>query len=960
MTRGRDVNKLNKALMIVLVATGLLLLSTFIGSAAHASKLLGLELKNLPDRDVVVLRATDSSFTPAKVARYTAPSRVDVSFPATDVKSLKFKGLTGGTVKRIIASALSNSTMLSIELDQRDLLPEELVRVSQPNDGYCIIEILHPASDKAVVEWATIASAKGIMAEGSDFNISTPAVASASVEETKPAPVLEEPKATSNISANNAERIIRSIQFDPKTNSLAINGVSDLNLKIERENYPPSLFINLDSPIASNVIGFVTRNQNGFTQIAASNFFNRDGKLSSGRIVAVFDKEHNFNTEISKSSNGVVLQFVNTPKPIENPVKSYSEPTNTLPANNITPQSNSTMSTENIPVVNTNREPTVSEILGAGSAVMQDDGKEEIKEEAKLEEKTETGSEEAAPDETNEGYEFPEENKEDRLSDVLVNLEAAGGMSVWSVLNLMSNISGLSIIFDPYITDEPTGGRGYRPPKDPFSTIGGGGLGSGGGFRDSSSFNPGGTGIFNMAGTGVIGNFRDVPFDQALELILESNNLRKKIIRDPNNPYAKPIIYITSRERLEQETKGANSIEYMQLHYASPNQINNILYQLDLLPSLYVGWYVYARDTDDDGDSGSGGSGSGSGGSGGYGGSGRMSADFGQPMNGVPTSYFNTPMQGSAGAGTGGGGGGGGTGGGGFGGGTGGGTGGGNNNTGGIPYETAKSGLIIMRGTPETLSRIREIISAIDRPPKMVKVKVSIYRTSANPREVYGLLRSTATSPGGKDFDRININHDDNGITMFIQPKAAAKLVEDYSAAFDMLQANSRATVITETEITALDGNNASISNTRTTFNFRQQITYDANGNPQRSSVFDEVQTGIDFEFLPSIDDHGLITMYLNPSISSADGPPLTSPDGTAQAQPTTQVDVETLLRLRDGEAALIGGMVEENNSILTSGVPFLKDLPLIGPLFKHTDNNRSRSYIWVIVRPQIVKNIDR
>ncbi len=149
----------------------------------------------------------------------------------------------------------------------------------------------------------------------------------------------------------------------------------------------------------------------------------------------------------------------------------------------------------------------------------------------------------------------------------------------------LSSISGISIIIDPYLRDDPTGN--YRPPKDSGFTPGGGD--SGAGFRPGSVFDP------QLGGSGfVIGQFNDIPFDQALDLVLQTHNLKKVVYKNPNDPYAKPVILITSKERLEQELQGQNEIDLYQLHYANPNQVYQILYQLRLLPSVTVGWYVYS------------------------------------------------------------------------------------------------------------------------------------------------------------------------------------------------------------------------------------------------------------------------------------------------------------------------------------------------------------------------------
>lgn len=249
-------------------------------------------------------------------------------------------------------------------------------------------------------------------------------------------------------------------------------------------------------------------------------------------------------------------------------------------------------------------------------------------------------------DETNsesgssEGYDLPDMEKRDPLSDILVNLDASNGMSITNALNLLSNISGISIIYDPYTFDEPTGSR--RPPK---GSLGGGSQSqSDAGFRDSGTFNPGVR--IDTAAPAVFGNFKDIPFTQALDIIVTGNNL-KWIVKPSDNPNAKPIIYITNRERLEQEIRGTNIVFPYQLFYADPNRVTALLDAFDALPSRTQGWYIYSHGNSTSGGSTGGGSGNGSGGSGGFGGSSGSggSGGFGGGMSGKSSApyYFAPP-----------------------------------------------------------------------------------------------------------------------------------------------------------------------------------------------------------------------------------------------------------------------------------------------------------------------------
>jgi hypothetical protein len=195
------------------------------------------------------------------------------------------------------------------------------------------------------------------------------------------------------------------------------------------------------------------------------------------------------------------------------------------------------------------------------------------------------------------------------------------GANLYDVLNYLSKISGISLIVDPYAFDEPFGSR--RDPLDPEDPEP---EPDEPGYRSGNVFDP------QIGGTGtVMGNFENVPFDTALNLILGVHELeyvvyggdtpRSGSYGTDSDPYSKPIILVTSRERLEQEIAGANTISMYQMHYADPDQMTALLNNFSLLPGTNSGWYIY-RGGGSGGGLGGGGGNSGGGGSGGVGGGG--------------------------------------------------------------------------------------------------------------------------------------------------------------------------------------------------------------------------------------------------------------------------------------------------------------------------------------------------
>jgi type IV pilus assembly protein PilQ len=65
-----------------------------------------------------------------------------------------------------------------------------------------------------------------------------------------------------------------------------------------------------------------------------------------------------------------------------------------------------------------------------------------------------------------------------------------------------------------------------------------------------------------------------------------------------------------------------------------------------------------------------------------------------------------------------------------------------------------------------------------------------------------------------------------------------------------------------------------------------------------------------------------------------------------------------TLLYIRDGETAVIGGIYERAENDGESGLPGLRKIPLLGWLFKKTTKSDAKTELLIFITPRILKNI--
>jgi general secretion pathway protein D len=66
---------------------------------------------------------------------------------------------------------------------------------------------------------------------------------------------------------------------------------------------------------------------------------------------------------------------------------------------------------------------------------------------------------------------------------------------------------------------------------------------------------------------------------------------------------------------------------------------------------------------------------------------------------------------------------------------------------------------------------------------------------------------------------------------------------------------------------------------------------------------------------------------------------------------------VNSTLAVQDGDTVVLGGLIKDENSTGTAGIPILKDLPLIGPLFGTTTKEVKRTELIVLITPRVIEN---
>jgi general secretion pathway protein D len=124
-----------------------------------------------------------------------------------------------------------------------------------------------------------------------------------------------------------------------------------------------------------------------------------------------------------------------------------------------------------------------------------------------------------------------------------------------------------------------------------------------------------------------------------------------------------------------------------------------------------------------------------------------------------------------------------------------------------------------------------------------------------------------------------------------------------------------------------------------------------ASGAPVVNSI-DYHSTGVIMQVTPHINTGGLVTLDVAQEVSDVATPAA----NTASGSPTFDDRiVRTRVAVQDGQTVALAGLIRDNAQEGNSGIPFLKDVPVVGTIFSSQNNTRARTELLVMITPRVV-----
>ena len=276
-----------------------------------------------------------------------------------------------------------------------------------------------------------------------------------------------------------------------------------------------------------------------------------------------------------------------------------------------------------------------------------------------------------------------------------------------------------------------------------------------------------------------------------------------------------------------------------------------------------------------------------------------------------------------------------------------------------------EAGVITVRATARQHEKVQEFIDRVMRSARrQVLIEATIVEVALADNYQQGIDWTKAG--GGFSLTRAtnssNVSSATNPFQLtYINPANSLSVV------VDMLRGFGTTKVLSSPKLTVLNNQTATlkVSEDFVYFNVKQDL---ASGNTLGSEAIrattttpQSVSIGFFMSLTAQISEDDTVTLNVRPSISSISelkqdpNPALTTVKNYVPQIRTREI--ESMLRVRSGEIAVLGGLMEDRMDNKSGRFPGVGDIPLFGELFTTRSNASSKSELVVILRPTVIRD---
>jgi general secretion pathway protein D len=281
-----------------------------------------------------------------------------------------------------------------------------------------------------------------------------------------------------------------------------------------------------------------------------------------------------------------------------------------------------------------------------------------------------------------------------------------------------------------------------------------------------------------------------------------------------------------------------------------------------------------------------------------------------------------------------------------------------------------ESGVITVRATGRQHEKIQEFIDrVIASSRRQVLIEATIVEVTLGDGYQQGIQWDRLRKDGSTKFSispaSVNSNVG-NAVSPFTLTFSQLGSAFDITAIVDLLQAYGTAKVLSSPRLSVMNNQTAllKVVENFVYFNVKADTTSTANVGTTIAvtTTPQSVSVGLVMSVTAQVSDTDAVILNVRPTISSInelkEDPNPSIPPGVKNYVPQIRTrEIESVMRVRSGEIAVLGGLMEDGVNWKTGRVPILGQIPLVGELFTTRNNAATKSELVIFLRPVIIKD---
>ena len=266
---------------------------------------------------------------------------------------------------------------------------------------------------------------------------------------------------------------------------------------------------------------------------------------------------------------------------------------------------------------------------------------------------------------------------------------------------------------------------------------------------------------------------------------------------------------------------------------------------------------------------------------------------------------------------------------------------------------------ILFTGSATQFAQLHDLLTQLDTPPRQVLIEVTVAEVTLNDETRVGLEWFFNHSETGQNLQGGTLNGLGRGVAGLNLGylNTAIPGIQSLQAQFNAFASNNKVNILSTPRIVAKSGGDAQIQVGSDIPIISSQAAggVQTGGNTAVLQTVQYRQTGVILRVRPTIYGEDRVNIEVSQEVSNQ----VNAVSGAITSPTIQNRSIATELSLQDGATAVLGGLISNSYGKTNTGVPFLKDVPILGLAFRTDAITGQRDELVVLLTPHIIRDTD-